>query len=127
MNKNSDKNLTKPLDPVATSETNLPDTSIKKEYQEPVNRLEERQKEASHREDIEDRKSNRKLREKYAKKMFWAMCIWSFIVIFILILSGFQFLGFQLNKWVLVTLIGGTTASVFAIVRAIIEGLFKNK
>ena len=136
MNENSDKNLTKPLDPVAASETNAPGTPIKKKDQEQLQKqiagLEKQLKIESRKEklelqEIEDRISNRKLREKYADKMFQYMCIWSFIVILILILSGFQFFSFQLDKWVLVTLIGSATVSVFAIVRAIIEGLFKNK
>ena len=129
MSENDDKNL-KNHDSLADSETDL------LEIADPVIRLEKRQEEASYRkelrnelklQEIEDRKSNRELREKYADKMFRYMRIWSSIVIFILVLSGFQFLGFQLDKWVLITLIGSTTVSVFAIVRAIIEGLFKSK
>ena len=135
MNENSDKNLTKPLDPVAASETNIPGTPIKKKDQEQLEKqitgLEEQLKKESRREkleqqEIEDRISNRELREKYAKIMFWYMCIWSFIVILILICSGLQCFDFQLNTWVLVTLIGSTTVSVFSIVKAIIAGIFKS-
>ena len=104
----------------------------KEKYKDPEKDLKEKQKSESHKEElekqeIEDRKSNRELREKYANKMFRYMWIWSGIVLFILLCSGWQLFGFQLDKWVLVTLIGSTTVSVFAIVRAIIEGLFKSK
>ncbi len=135
MSENNDKNLTKPLNPVADSQIHLPETlseDKKEKYNKPVDRLKKRQEEASYREElenqeIEDRKSNRQLREKYANKMFWYMCIWSVIVLLILVCSGLQCFDFQLDKWVLVTLIGSTTISVFSIVRAIIEGLFKHK
>ena len=135
MNKNENEQLTKTLKSLTDTLFDLfksvPDEK-KEKYSEPEKRLEKRKKEASHREElekqeIEDRKSNRELREKYANKMFRYMCIWSVVVFLILICSGFQWCYFQLDKWVLVTLIGSTTVSVFAIVRAIIEGLFKNK
>jgi len=84
-------------------------------------------KEELEKQEIEDRKSNRKLREKYANKMFWYMCKWSIFVFLILICSGFKWCDFQLDKWVLITLIGSATIGDFTIVRAIIEGIFKNK
>ena len=134
-NNNSNQNIKKALD-LATESLlkTLKNVSedTKEKYEDSEKDLQDRQKAESHREelekqDVEDRKSNRTLREKYAKKMFYYMCIWSIIVFSILVCSGLEWCYFQLDKWVLVTLIGSTTVSVFAIVRAIIEGLFKNK
>ena len=56
------------------------------------------------------------------------MCIWSVFICLIIIVNGFGGVGklkFYLNNWVLVTLIGSTTVSVFAIIKAIIAGIFK--
>jgi len=134
-NNNSNQNIKKALN-LATESLlkTLKNVSedTKEKYKDSEKDLRDEQKAESHKEElekqeIEDRKSNRKLREKYANKMFWYMCIWSVVVFLILICSGLQWCYFQLDKWVLVTLIGSTTVSVFAIVRAIIEGLFKNK
>ena len=134
-NNNANQNIKKALDLATKS---LLDTlknvseDTKEKYKDSEKDLGEKQKAERHKEalekqEIEDRKSNRKLREKYANKMFFYMCIWSVVVLFILVCSGLKWCCFQLDKWVLVTLIGSTTVSVFAIVRAIIEGLFKNK
>ncbi len=104
----------------------------KEKYNASAKDLEEKQKTESHKEALEkqeiaDRESKRELREKYANKMFYYMCIWSFFIVITVIINGFGFFGFQLNKWVLVTLIGSTTISIFAIIRAIIEGIFKSR
>ncbi len=131
---NNKNNINQPIKEDLKSATNsllkiLKDISkdIQEEYKVPEKDLQDEQKAELAREEIKDRESNRNLRENYARKMFWYMCIWSGIVLFILVCSGFQCFGFQLDKWALVTLIGSTTVSVFAIVRAIIEGLFKHK
>ena len=134
-NNNSNQNIKKALELATESllkRLKNPSEDIEAQHNKTENRLKKRQEEANYREEIEkqkieDQKSNRNLRENYAEKIFWYMCIWSVFVFLILVYSGFKFFDFQLDKWVLVTLIGSTTASVFAIVQAIIEGLFKNK
>ena len=134
-NNNASQKIKKALDLASSSllET-LKNVSedTKEKYRDSEKDLQEKQKAESYKEElkkqeIEDRKSNRKLREKYANRMFFYMWIWSAVVFLILIFSGFQWCYFQLDKWVLITLIGSTTISIFTIVRAIIEGLFKNK
>ena len=102
----------------------------KEEYKDSEEYLKNKQqkessKEALEKQEIEDRKSNRRLREKYAMIMFIYMCVWSFVVCLFLICSGLQWL--QLDTWVLGALVGSMTVGVFTIVRAIIEGLFKTK
>lgn len=131
-NNNSNQSIKESLDLATESLLKTLKNVSEEQYKKSEKYLQEKQKAESYtadleKQEIEDRKSNRKLREKYANKMFCYMCIWSVFVFFILICTGFQRCDFQLDKWVLVTLIGGTTVSVFAIVRAIIEGLFKSK
>ena len=61
-----------------------------------------------------------KLRETYAKKLFNYMCIWSSVVVTILILNK-NYLG--LDKWVLVALVGGVSVNIFSLAKSFITAL----
>lgn len=78
-------------------------------------------------EQIEDIKHYRELRKKYAFRVFGFMCVWSGVVILILLATGFDLWQFDLSNSVLVTLAGGTTASVIGLVGFITKGLFNSK
>ena len=130
MNKDRSKEIRKFLESIKKLDSSTLNISkdTKKEYNAYEKYLEKTLKKETLKQDIEDRKSNRELKEKYAEKMFQYMCIWSVFIVIVIILSGLGGLwkfSFQLDKWVLITLIGSTTVSIFAIVRAIIEGIFK--
>ena len=138
MNNNEIKKIKKDLEAATKSDLetlkNVSDDT-KEKYNASEKDLEKKQKIESHKEDlerqeIEDRKSNRELREKYAEKMFRYMRMWFFFIVIAVILNGLDFGGlwevsFQLDRWVLITLIGSTTVSILTIIRAIIEGIFK--
>ena len=134
---NKQTNLQKKFASAADSQINKAErlSADKKTYADPEEKLKQGQAKASlgeelDRQTIEDRKSNRELREKYAEKMFHYMYIWSFFIILAVIFSGLDFCGlwkvsFQLDKWILIALIGSATVSIFAIIRAVIKGIFK--
>ena len=119
------------------SKTQQLSSDNKQKYADPEKKLKQRQEEANlgeelEKQEIEDRKSNRELREKYAEKMFHYMRMWFFFIVIAVILNGLDFGGlwefsFQLDRWVLITLIGSTTVSILTIIRAIIEGIFKGR
>ena len=128
---NSEKKLEKALVASAADSQFIKSKKLldnkKEEYADPEKELKEGQEKSSHgeeleKQDIEDRKSNRKMRQNYAEKMFWYMCVWSAVIFIILM---FNHCWFQLDRWVLMTLVGSTTINVFAIIRAIIKGIFK--
>jgi hypothetical protein len=73
---------------------------------------------------IEDLKSNRDLRETYAKLCVGFMCVWSLIVWILVIASGFESLCIHYSDTVLVSIIGGSTVNVIGLVLVIMKGLF---
>ena len=142
MNNNETKKIKKDLESATKSvlETlkNVSDDT-KEKYNASEKDLEEKQKKESHKEaletqEIEDRKSNRELRENYANKMFRYMYIWSSFIVLAIIFTGLDFddkllwgISFKLDKEILITLIASATVSIFAIIRAIIKGIFKER
>lgn len=76
-------------------------------------------------EEIRDIVDYRDLRNKYANRVFWFMCVWSALTFAVLVTKGF-WECFDLNDTVLVTLTGGTTVSVIGLVGFIIQGLFNS-
>ena len=71
-------------------------------------------------EEVATRTQQRELREEYAKKSFWFMSIWSIVLLILL----FIFRN-QVTEWVLISLIGSTTVSLFQMFSIIMKGLFK--
>lgn len=67
---------------------------------------------------------NTKLRSKYAKKIFNYLCWFSAGCFLIILLQGFGFLWFKLDKAAITTLIGGFAISVISLVKIILKGLF---
>ena len=133
---NKKTNLEENLTSVADSQVNKTEQLLNdnKKYIDSDEKLKQRHKEVNRAEelekqDVKDRESNRELRENYANKMFHYMCMWSLFIVIVIMLSGFNFsewkFNFQLDRWVLMTLIGSTTVSIFAIIQAIIKGIFK--
>lgn len=72
-----------------------------------------------------DRKSNRKLRQKYATSVMRYLVGYSVFVAIILMLNGFNVFCFQLPENVLVYLVGSTAAAAIGLVFAVTNGLFK--
>ena len=75
--------------------------------------------------DVKYKEDQLKLRKEYANKSFKFMCIWS-ICLGSLLLFYAIFCPKHLTQWVLVTLIGSTTISLFRMFGVIIHGLFPN-
>lgn len=78
------------------------------------------------RESNKDLRVNRKLRWKYAKWVFCYLVSYSTAVLVLLILAGFQILGFELPGEVLGFLVGSTAVSAIGLVLAVTTGLFRN-
>lgn len=75
-------------------------------------------------EQVKDLQHYRGLRDKYARRVFIFMCIWSGFVFAILITKGLSARHFTLSDTVLTTLVGGTTVSVVGLVGFMMQGLF---
>jgi hypothetical protein len=70
----------------------------------------------------------RELRKMFGNRVFFFMCVWCAIVFAIVIMAGCRgWFDFKLADGVLITLIGGTTASVIGLVGFVIQGLFHSK
>lgn len=76
-------------------------------------------------EQIKDLRHYRELRQSYSCKVYVFMCVWSGLMFGVLLLQGLGALS--LGNAVLVTLAGGTTASVIGLVGFIVQGLFNSK
>ena len=79
------------------------------------------------REDIENLRSDRKLREKYADAIMQFLQCYSISVGFFIVLSGFSAWGFTLPEPVLISLVGSTAIAAIGLVGFIAKGLFGNK
>lgn len=82
------------------------------------------------REQIKDIPHYRALREEYAGKVFWFMCVWSGLAFLIIIAKGVLNafgINFDISDVVLTTLVGGTTVSVIGLVGFMMQGLFHSK
>lgn len=76
------------------------------------------------RQENEDKRENRKLRQRYARWVFWYMCGYSLAMFGLVVASGIECSGFELEPTVLVTLVGGTAISAIGLVVAVVKGLF---
>lgn len=75
---------------------------------------------------------NLKERKKYAKYIFIMLCIWLFLMLTIIVLSGlprvpFTCMKFELSETVLITLITTTTANVAAFFLVVTKNLFPTR
>ena len=103
---NNESNLIKNVGSIAGVQISKSKNLPTEKYADPEKTLEERKKKNSYQEElenqeIEDRKSNRRLKQGYADKMFWYMCIWSIFIAMIIIVSGLEGIGcidFQLSQ-----------------------------
>jgi hypothetical protein len=85
------------------------------------------EQEARHlREENDNLKSTRQLREESARRTYHYLVCLSLGVFTILILDGFKFWGFSLQNQILITLSGGTFASAIGLVAIVVKGLFPN-
>lgn len=76
-------------------------------------------------EEINNLKSDRKLREKYADKIIRFLEIYAIVVATLICLHGFG-LGFFLPDDVLITLAGSTAVAAIGLVGFVAKGLFNN-
>lgn len=79
------------------------------------------------RERIKDQISDRTLREKYAKRLFWFLCVYNVVVLLIVVMQGFPSCPFELPEMVLLTLVGSNAIAAFGLVSTVSRGLFKNR
>lgn len=64
------------------------------------------------------------LRTKYANKIFWLLSFEVAFINIIVILDGFNFFGFNLNKWLLGTIFCSILGHTFFLVKIIVKNLF---
>ncbi len=76
------------------------------------------------REENENLRSTRELRETAARRAFLYLCVMSTAVFGIIMLAGFGVLGFNLDRMVLTTLAGGTFVSAIGLFGIVVKGLF---
>lgn len=67
---------------------------------------------------------NRNLREEYAKKSWWFLCGYTGVSFSIIVLDGFSFWGFDLNWPVLSVIAGSTAISAIGLIMQVNRGLF---
>ena len=72
----------------------------------------------------EDSKSNRTLRNDYARLVYRYLVWYSVFVAFIILVAGFSLGGFYLSEAVLSFLVGSTAAAAIGLVFAVTNGLF---
>lgn len=73
-----------------------------------------------------NKKANRRLRWRYAKKVFCYLVAYSIFVGIIIILHGFKVCGFVLPESALSFLVGSTAAAAIGLVYSVTNGLFGN-
>ena len=78
-------------------------------------------------EGINNQISDRTLREKYANRLFWFLCIYNALVLLIVMMQGFPSCPFELSDIVLTTLVGSNAIAAFGLVSTVSKGLFKNR
>lgn len=74
--------------------------------------------------DLVTRAAERGLRETYASKVFRFLCSYSTVVFVILLFQGFGIWEFDLDRYVLLALVGSTAISVVGVVGFVVRGLF---
>ena len=78
-------------------------------------------------EKLKDQKSDRALRESYAKKLFVFLYIYIIGVFVILLMNGFPCVPFKLSDIVLTVLVGSNAVAALGLVSIVPRGLFKNR
>ena len=76
------------------------------------------------RQEIENLKSDRRLREKYADRILRFLEVYAGTVALFIILHGFELFGFSMPNEVLITLVGSTAVAAIGLVGFIAKGLF---
>ena len=76
------------------------------------------------RETLKDRKSRRKHRKKFDRKIFMLLCFQVGFLMVLMLLQGFSPKGFQLDNWVFGFFINGSLIYTYAIIRYIASDLF---
>lgn len=75
-------------------------------------------------EKLRDMQSDRTLRENFALRLFIYMCVWSGLILGIVILGSITAVDFKPDPKVLLTLVGSTTIQVIGLVYTMVKGLF---
>ena len=78
-------------------------------------------------EEIEDRRQDRRERKEYARKIFVLICGWLIGIAVILLCSGFGVFGFAFSDGVLIALISGTTVNVLGLFIIVANYLFPKR
>ena len=110
------------LDVIRVEQAKLPQTPDAKDAKEEAS-LQEQQV-LYLKEQINELTDLRGLRKTYAGRVYWFLVIWCLLLLIILVFQGFSISGFILSEATMVTLVGGTTASVIGLVGFIVRGLF---
>ncbi len=66
-------------------------------------------------------------RKRYAKRIFWMLCVWLSIVLTAILISGLTVLDFHLSDTILMALIGSTTANIAGFFFAVVKYLFPER
>lgn len=74
------------------------------------------------RERRKDLEQARGLREEFARKIYWMIVGWLCGVYAVVVLQGST--SFEVDRWVIITALGGTTATVFGILWVVADHLF---
>ena len=76
-------------------------------------------------EKLEDSKSTRRLRETYAKKVYYYLIAYSLCAYALILAHGFKLWGFQIDSSVIGIVVGSTAVSAIGLVGIVVRGLFK--
>lgn len=76
--------------------------------------------------DHKDQEENREMRKRYSDLVFKYLVGYSVFVGVVVVLAGFEVLGFQLDTSVLDFLVGSTAASSIGLVAIVVRGLFNS-
>jgi hypothetical protein len=76
------------------------------------------------REENENLRTTREMRQTAARSAFYYLCVLSGAVFFLLLADGFHLWGFHLDRVVLTTLAGGTFVSAIGLFGIVVKGLF---
>ncbi|QRF68144.1 hypothetical protein [Ponticoccus alexandrii] len=77
------------------------------------------------REQIENLRSDRALREKYADRILAFLEAYAVLVFFLILFDGLGFVGFSIPEAAIVTLVGSTAVAAIGLVGFVAKGLFK--
>ena len=78
-------------------------------------------------EEIRDLRQDRKLRQEYARKLFWLVVAWLTVLWLVVLADGFRFTRFNVDADVLRLLVASTTASVLGLFAIVANYLFPRR